>query len=72
MRSAIRVVLATGFLALAETALAHPGHGLDTSGVGLLHFLLDLGHGGSALLVAIVVACVAAIAVSEARRGGRD
>ena len=41
---------------LAPRAFAHPGHGLDTTGVGLLHFLLQPSHGGIALVVAVALA----------------
>ena len=59
-------------LAGTKPALAHPGRGLDASGVGLLHFLLDLSHGGAAVLVAAVAAGVIVIAELEARRGERS
>jgi hypothetical protein len=59
----------TGLTALLTTpAIAHPGHGLDTTGVGLQHFLLQPSHGGIALLVAIVLVA-ASIAVKRRRHG---
>jgi hypothetical protein len=55
----------------ATEAGAHPGHGLDSSGVGLLHYLLDLSHGGKFVMLALVGLAVVAIAIAEARRSQR-
>jgi MYXO-CTERM domain-containing protein len=53
---------------LAPRAWAHPGHGLDTTGVGLLHFLLQPSHGGIALVAAVAFA--AFVALRKRRRHG--
>jgi hydrogenase/urease accessory protein HupE len=59
----------TVILALtAPRAMAHPGHGLDTTGVGLLHFLFQPSHGGVAFAIAIAVGA-AAIALKRRRHG---
>jgi hypothetical protein len=59
----------TVILALAAPhALAHPGHDLDTAGVGLLHFLLQPSHGGIALVSPIAV-IVTSFALKRRRRG---
>ena len=52
----------------ATTAPAHPGHGHETDGVGLVHFLLQPSHGGIAAVAALVV--VAASIVAKRRRHG--
>jgi hypothetical protein len=62
-------------LLAATRATAHPGHGLDSGDVGLLHFLLDLSHGGAALLASVVVLAMiafftAAVAMTRVRRHG--
>jgi hypothetical protein len=54
--------------AVATTAAAHPGHGLETDGVGLVHFLLQPSHGGIAAVAAL--ALVAASIVVKRRRHG--
>lgn len=56
------------FAVTASRAMAHPGHGLDTTDVGLLHFLLHPSHGGLVIIVAIVL--VAASIVRKLRRPG--
>jgi uncharacterized membrane protein YphA (DoxX/SURF4 family) len=71
MRDSLSAWLALGLLTFAANAAAHPGHGLDSSGVGLLRYLLDLSHGGMSVLLVILGAGIAAIALSEARRNGR-
>ena len=57
-------------LALATDAHAHPGHGTDTKGVGLLHFLLAPSHGGTAALLVVVVLGIAVVARMYGRRQG--
>jgi NCAIR mutase (PurE)-related protein len=49
-------------------ALAHPGHGLDTTGIGALHFLLQPGHSGVALVVTGALVA-ASIAIKRRRHG---
>ena len=46
---------------LAPRAFAHPGHGLDTTGIGLLHFLLQPSHGGITLVGAVALAAFVAL-----------
>jgi hypothetical protein len=43
--------LAAWGIALPQLALAHPGHGLES---GIVHFLTDPFHLGTALVIAIV------------------
>jgi hypothetical protein len=58
---------------VASSALAHPGHGVDPSGVGLLHFLLETSHGGSgAILVAMTTLAIACIGRARARSRARE
>ena len=66
--------VATGLcLLVASSALAHPGHGVDSSGLGLVHFLLETSHGGSgAVLVAMTTLAIACIGLAEARSGARE
>ena len=52
----------------AATTAAHPGHGLETGGVGLMHFLLQPSHGGIAAVAALVL--IAASIVVKRRRHG--
>jgi len=52
----------------ANTAAAHPGHGLETDGVGLVHFLLQPSHGGVAVVAALVLV-VASIVIKRRRHG---
>ena len=54
--------------AFATTATAHPGHGIETDGVGLVHFLLQPSHGGIAAVAALVL--IAASIVTKRRRHG--
>ena len=56
------------FALAAPPAFAHPGHGLDSAGVGLLHFLSQPSHGGIALAVAGLL--VAGALVFTLRRQG--
>jgi uncharacterized membrane protein YdcZ (DUF606 family) len=51
---------------LATSVAAHPGHGLETDGVGLVHFVLQPSHGGVAVVLAF--ALVAASIVVKRRR----
>lgn len=49
-------------------AAAHPGHGVETDGVGLVHFLLQPSHGGVAVVLAFVLVA-ASVAIKRRRRG---
>jgi hypothetical protein len=56
------------FPSLAATpAFAHPGHGLDADGVGLIHFMIDFAHGGGALAVALLALASLGIILTVAR-----
>jgi hypothetical protein len=57
---------------VVPSALAHPGHGVDSSGVGLLHFLLEISHGGSrAILVVATTFAIACIGIANPRSRAR-
>jgi len=63
MKQCVAAVLGVTITSLglaAGLAAAHPGHGLETGGVGLLHFLLRLSHAGAGILVAVALAAAAA------------
>jgi hypothetical protein len=53
---------------LATPAAAHPGHGFETDGVGLVHFLLQPSHGGIAVVLALVLVA-ASVAIKHRRHG---
>jgi len=67
---AMSIAAASGVACVASEAIAHPGHGLDSGGTGLLHYLLDLSHGGGLALLAIACLAVVAVAIAEARYSG--
>jgi len=57
---------------VVPSALAHPGHGVDSSGVGLLHFLLEISHGGSGpVLMVVATLAIARIEIAKARSRAR-
>lgn len=65
--SILTATFATFWLASGPAA-AHPGHGLDATGTGLVHFLLQPTHGG--LIVVVAVALLAAsLTIKRSRRG---
>jgi hypothetical protein len=70
----IGMTVAAGLcLGVVPSALAHPGHGGDSSGVGLLHFLLEISHGGSgAILVVATTFAIACIGIANARSRARE
>lgn len=50
-----RLTLSVSFFALlSSAALAHPGHGIEPEGSGVLHYLLSPSHLGVAGLVGAV------------------
>ncbi len=55
-------------LGVASTAFAHPGHAVDSSSAGLLHFLLETSHGGGiAILGAAGIFTIALIGITKVR-----
>lgn len=43
---------------LGSVAAAHPGHGVEPEGSGVLHYLLSPGHLGVVALIGVVVGAV--------------
>jgi hypothetical protein len=65
------MVTATVCLAMAETALAHPGHGvLVQDGDSATHYVLEPSHGAAAFVVAMV-GLVAVVLIRQHRVAGR-
>jgi hypothetical protein len=62
------VIASVAWMTWADHALAHPGHGLDATDVGLLHFLLEPSHGGTAALLAVIALAVVVFAHVHRRR----
>ena len=74
MRDWARLNVVVGLcFAVAPAALAHPGHGVDSSGVGLLHFLLEISHGGGiAILAMAAIVTITLIGVAKSRNRARE
>lgn len=71
MKHHVPYLLAVTIMSLglsAAPAAAHPGHGLESYGVGLAHFLLQPSHGGIAVVVALVLVA-ASVAIKRRRHG---
>lgn len=66
------MVAAMVCLAMAETALAHPGHGvLVEDGNSATHYVLEPSHGAAAFVVAML-GCVVAAMIRQHRVAGRS
>lgn len=70
MRRTVAAGLCFGVVA---PALAHPGHGIDSSAVGIVHFLLEVSHGGNgAILVVVATLAIAFTRIAKARSRARE
>jgi hypothetical protein len=67
IRPIVALASAAALVASPTPSAAHFGHDLDSTAVGLTHFLLDLSHAGSGL-IALFAFAVVMTAVHRARR----